>query len=192
MSPRSKQQYEEIREATMDKIMKAALELFGTTGFDRTSITSIAKKAEVSKGLLYHYFESKEDLLEKMIFYYADRADFSMDQLTNGSAHEVLANLIDMFFKEMRENYQVWRLFMNLTVQIDKFDFVREMAIGKMSAYTELFQKVFEELGWKDPKGEAQMLGAIFDGMGLQYYILGDNYPLDEMEQILINKYCKK
>ncbi len=48
--------------------MDTALELFGTEGFDKTSISSIASKAGISKGLLYNYFSSKEELIKTIIF----------------------------------------------------------------------------------------------------------------------------
>ena len=45
-----------------DKIVQAAIESFGHTGFDRTKMDDIAKRMGVSKGTLYLYFKSKEDL----------------------------------------------------------------------------------------------------------------------------------
>ncbi|PLX21155.1 MAG: hypothetical protein C0599_08290 [Salinivirgaceae bacterium] len=50
-----------------EKIVDAAITLFGENGFHNTSISQIAKNAGVSKGLMYNYFESKEELL-KYIF----------------------------------------------------------------------------------------------------------------------------
>src|ERR1700691_1391867 len=61
--PRRPEQFEEIREKSREKILSAALELFGNKGYDATSIDSIAKKAGISKGLIYNYFESKKSIL---------------------------------------------------------------------------------------------------------------------------------
>src|SRR5580704_1281079 len=61
--PRKPEQYEEIREKSREKILSAALELFANKGYDATSIDSIAKKAGISKGLIYNYFESKKSIL---------------------------------------------------------------------------------------------------------------------------------
>jgi AcrR family transcriptional regulator len=44
------------------KILKAARKLFIAKGFSGTSIGSIAKLAKINQSLMYHYFESKEDL----------------------------------------------------------------------------------------------------------------------------------
>ncbi|MDV7394640.1 helix-turn-helix domain-containing protein, partial [Arthrospira platensis SPKY1] len=47
--------------------MEKALELFAEKGFASTSISQIAKEAGISKGLMYNYFESKEQLLHEII-----------------------------------------------------------------------------------------------------------------------------
>lgn len=48
---------------TKEKILFAAMELFVLQGYERTGLSQIAKKAEVLPGSLYHFFPSKEDLL---------------------------------------------------------------------------------------------------------------------------------
>ena len=45
-----------------EKIIQAAVESFAQTGFDRTKMEDIAKRLGLSKGTLYLYFKSKEDL----------------------------------------------------------------------------------------------------------------------------------
>ena len=45
-------------------IINAALTLFSDIGYDQTSIKAITQELGVSKGAFYHYFESKEDILE--------------------------------------------------------------------------------------------------------------------------------
>ena len=67
MSPRSAKQFDDIRKQKSKLIMETALELFAENGFHATSISQIAKKAGISKGLIYNYFESKNDILEEII-----------------------------------------------------------------------------------------------------------------------------
>ena len=47
---------------TEEKILKAALELFVSRGFN-TPTSEITKKAKVSSGILFHYFPTKDDLI---------------------------------------------------------------------------------------------------------------------------------
>jgi TetR/AcrR family transcriptional regulator, repressor for uid operon len=59
MCPKVTTQYKsEVRE----KIIESAVECFARTGFDRTKMDDIANLSDVSKGTLYLYFKSKEDL----------------------------------------------------------------------------------------------------------------------------------
>jgi AcrR family transcriptional regulator len=50
--------------ATRSRLVEVATELFGTRGYDATSIEEVLERAEVSKGALYHHFPSKEALFE--------------------------------------------------------------------------------------------------------------------------------
>jgi AcrR family transcriptional regulator len=51
---------------TFTDIMRSAEELFMRQGYEKTSIQQIADHAGLTKGALYHYFDSKEALLERM------------------------------------------------------------------------------------------------------------------------------
>jgi Bacterial regulatory proteins, tetR family len=48
------------------QIMEGAREVFLSQGFDAASMGKIARKARVSKGTLYVYFDSKERLFEAL------------------------------------------------------------------------------------------------------------------------------
>jgi AcrR family transcriptional regulator len=57
---------EEQKEQRKKQIMSVALDLFVKKGYAATKISDIAKAANMSVGLLFHYFESKEKLLEEL------------------------------------------------------------------------------------------------------------------------------
>ena len=48
--------------AIRKRIVKAALELFQSKGFDATTTRMIAKRAKLAEGTIFNYFETKEDL----------------------------------------------------------------------------------------------------------------------------------
>ncbi len=56
-------------ERTRQTILSAALELFQKQGYETTTMRLIAREAGVSLGNAYHYFQSKEDLMQA---YYED------------------------------------------------------------------------------------------------------------------------
>ncbi|MGW1074599.1 TetR/AcrR family transcriptional regulator [Streptomyces sp. NPDC002537] len=48
------------------RLLAAATRLFADQGYDRTSVQEIVEAAGVTKGALYHYFGSKDDLLHEV------------------------------------------------------------------------------------------------------------------------------
>ncbi len=57
----------EQRELRRQQILAVALELFVRRGYGETKISDIAEAAQMSIGLLFHYFPSKEALLEALV-----------------------------------------------------------------------------------------------------------------------------
>lgn len=54
------------REEAKHRIMEAAQEAFSEKGYDQTTMEDIAQRLSVSKGALYLYFDSKEELFAKI------------------------------------------------------------------------------------------------------------------------------
>ena len=54
-------------EARKQEILDTALKLFGENGYEKTSITDIAKAIGVAQGLCYRYFPSKEALFDDQL-----------------------------------------------------------------------------------------------------------------------------
>ncbi len=52
---------------TKTRILKVTFELLLEKGFDGVSISQITKKAKITKGALYYFFENKEDLFDCVI-----------------------------------------------------------------------------------------------------------------------------
>ena len=54
-------------EATRQKLLAAAEDAFGNTGFFRASISDITRAAGVAQGTFYLYFRNKEDVLAELV-----------------------------------------------------------------------------------------------------------------------------
>ncbi len=48
--------------ARKQSILEAAIEVFSKGGFRNSSISDIAKRADVAEGTIYRYYKNKEDL----------------------------------------------------------------------------------------------------------------------------------
>ena len=66
-----KQSY--IAEARREQIIKAAIEVLTETGYFNTSLGKIAKKANISTGLISYHFSGKEDLMIQTLIYLVEQ-----------------------------------------------------------------------------------------------------------------------
>ena len=73
--PRTEEQYEAMRIATINKIHSAAIKLFAKKGFAATSVKDIAAGAGISIGLMYRHYKKKEDLFNELVTYAAEGLD---------------------------------------------------------------------------------------------------------------------
>lgn len=65
--PETAPKRERRKEARPGELVKAALDIFVEKGFAATRVDEVAARAGVSKGTLFLYFESKEDLFKAVI-----------------------------------------------------------------------------------------------------------------------------
>jgi len=136
MSPRTQQQYEGIREEKRALIMEKALKCFALDGYHSTTISTIASAAGISKGLMYNYFESKEELLSAIIKKSIDDVYGFFDQNRDGylteDEFEFFIRRITLILKEKK---MFWRLFFQLMMQNE----VREQFLRTFVGSSSLF-----------------------------------------------------
>lgn len=187
MSPRTKEQVEEIRQRSRQQILKASLELFAHQGFHNTTISQIAKKAGVSKGLIYNYFSSKEDLVGGIIEEAMETGEEIMTTIKDQELDPWVAvdQSIDHIFTLVKQNPVYWKMLTSLSFQEDilmKFEpLLRKQEFKNLEHLTDLVRR----LGAKKPLMEAMYLSALLDGILLHYLHFKDKYPLEEMKEFL-------
>jgi len=118
MSPKTPEQFQEIREEKRTLIMDIALKYFASEGYHKTTISQIAKHAGISKGLMYNYFRSKEHLLSDIIDRTMEDIGRYFDPNNDGFLTEQEFELfIRKLFNVLREKIDFWRLFYQLLMQ---------------------------------------------------------------------------
>ncbi len=192
MTPRTKEQVAEIRTRSKDKILMAALDLFAKNGYHNTSVSAIARHAGISKGLIYNYYDSKEELLKGVIeMLMEDSSEFFL-AMQKEDPNEALRGLFILLKNYLIEKRGLYRLAVSLSVQeeVGKFEFLKDIIEEKFQGFLVAFEGLMTKKGVKNAKGEALLLGALFDGISLQY-TFSEKYPLEEVIDYLIEKYCK-
>jgi AcrR family transcriptional regulator len=189
VAPRTEEQYQVIREKSTTKIVFAAMELFSERGYQGTSMADIAKKAGVSKGLIYNYFEGKEGILLSILGEALDEGEKIMQIEEKVPSKEHLKNIIERFFQSSKENMSFYKMILPIAFQVHKFPFVQTLMIEKRDKFLEDGSKIFTDLGFEDGDMEAWHLGALFDGIMLHMIHDEKDYPEKEMKQYLLKKY---
>lgn len=192
MSPRNSKQIGEIRQKSKAKIVTAAIQLFSKKGYQQVSVSEIAKSANVAKGLIYNYFESKEKILQEITENIFGEMIEYMSVMEKESEPlkrmELLVRSSIQLFKEKKDYY---RLIMPLLLQPS----FSEKLHKKMSSFIKvLIQDIelsLEKMGIENAKMEALKIGAMIDGIALHYlFVYREGYPIDEM-QIYLTKHIK-
>lgn len=193
MAPQSKEQFEAMRELSREKILSTALYLFSKKGFVNTSISDIAKEAGISKGLTYNYFKSKDDLLEQTLqMLMLKVTDVFKPAAAIINPKERLEFLIRTNFKLIELDSSLWRMFIQLSLQLDKESNAHKILNMYWTMLFDNAIEIFKEIGYTNFKSMAYQYGAMMDGLAMQYILLGkENFPFEESLENVIQLFCK-
>ena len=99
MAPKVSDQYLEDRR---NQILDAAVATFSRDGLHQTTIEDIRLEAGLSRGAVYHYFKSKEDIIDAIRGRSARQAEaFYISRTEADDAESVLLGLIDSTVSSM-------------------------------------------------------------------------------------------
>lgn len=83
-----------------EKILEAGFELICLNGYYNTNTAEIAKKANVSTGIVYQYFKDKHDILVEAVEKFGDKIFFPMLNI-----QKIDLNNIDKMIRDMINHY---------------------------------------------------------------------------------------
>lgn len=194
MSPRTPEQFEEMREERKAHIMDVALDHFAKEGYHKTTISHIARHAGMSKGLMYNYFTSKESLLFEIIMRSVNEMYSDFDR-GGHLPEEEFEFFISRLFNLMKEKKTFWRLIFQLMMQNEVREKLMKMfpSSGVFMEETSLIpdqtllnsivitltdyfarKKVKEKPGY-DPIRELNLFTLMLKGFALSYVYMDDN-----------------
>lgn len=180
----------------MDKrtiIINVATKLFAERGFDNTSIAMICETANVSKGLIFHHFKSKNDLLRE-IFSKTTELMVEMNKLStsNQTPHEELVGLINSIFKQLKSDKMYFQLNLNIMLQPKTREVLNDLIKERSSFLLKSVKSIFKKIDSKNSLIMSYMFIAELDGVALNYLCIFEKYPLAKIKKMLIKKYASK
>lgn len=182
--PRSIEQYETIRKEKRELILDTALILFAENGFHQTSIEQIARKACISKGLTYNYFESKNAILEEILKKGFDAIythfDLNKDGLLTYAEFEFF---IRESFNVISKNRNFWKLYFSIIMQ----PMVTETYIHNYSETStglmNMLIRFLTENGSENPSKDLFIISSLLKGA----YLILVTSPVVMNEELFVN-----
>jgi TetR/AcrR family transcriptional regulator, transcriptional repressor of aconitase len=122
------------------EILDAARTVFDASGYDATTMDAVALKAGISKGSIYNYFPSKQDLFKQVFLEDQIIQDYQAVLASPAPARQMLDKLLDLWFAQLNQHMQANRLVLEYWATA-----AREGREGEMHA---TFQRLYQQ--WRD------------------------------------------
>jgi AcrR family transcriptional regulator len=183
-----------VEEMMRSEICAATCRLISGTTLYEMKMSDIAEEAGVSKGTLYNYFSSKEDLVLTIIADINKRASAFFDPILEDaslSARERLIKYLRAHF-EFAETHRSWLLlFVGAEKEFPVLSEQRKQHIDrKRAVFLSLFKDGIEKEGWivDNPETRAWMIGLIIMELIMELICNPENSPgSDEVIDVLVN-----
>ncbi|MFA0086714.1 TetR/AcrR family transcriptional regulator [Vibrio sp. 10N.261.51.F12] len=174
-----------------EQIIAVATQLFAEIGFEKTPVSMICDSAGVSKGLVFHHFKNKNELLRqvfKNITLLIGETDTRYQNISN--PRDKLVAYIDAIFKAMvvPEHRIIYQFNFNVMVQPTTRALLIDLIDERMNGLRAATEAVFEYASHENPALISRMLVAEVDGIALNY-LLNDDFPIELIKDEFIKKY---
>ena len=183
--------------ATKNRIRKSAIALFSVVGYFQTSIAEITTNANISKGLFYHYYSSKESLFDEIIL---ESIELLLNYLPQNNEEDFNDDKLDFFINKVIlpsivEGKTHWELLILLLSEQDLYKTAFNY-LTKSSAFIEYEKTLchfFKEKGCENPDIEAKLFTSSLMGICIQYIANPSEMPIKKiMKQFTHNIIAKR
>ncbi|PWJ95121.1 TetR family transcriptional regulator [Oceanotoga teriensis] len=106
-----KKAFYNISEEKQNKIIKISIEEFSKNGYKNTSLNTIIKKVDISKGGMYKYIDSKFELFEYIINISTEKILKNMPSFKGNNIYDDLITYAIWEYDFYKENPKIYSLF---------------------------------------------------------------------------------
>jgi len=105
-------------------ILRAARKLFFKRGYNPVTVSDIAKKVELSKGAIYLYFSSKEEICAQVLLDDIEKFHGEVLPIFEGGAgaSEIFAEFAHMYVDFFLKDRELFRMFMNFMLHANNLN----------------------------------------------------------------------
>lgn len=187
-----KQTFFNLSNSKQERIINAALEEFGAYPYLKTSINRIIKKADISKGSFYQYFQNKKDLYKYIIDQASDaKMKFLGQKLKNYHKLDFFDLLRKLFIAgiEFKREYPLYSKIGNRLLNGSNESLKEEIYAESRPKSNEFFEQLLNkaaQAGQIDPKIDIKFTAFFLTDFSLSivsYFF--DNHNPDDLEEIM-------
>ncbi|MCE7996388.1 MAG: TetR/AcrR family transcriptional regulator [Roseivirga sp.] len=179
-------------ESKRQQVIDVATRLFAELGFENTSMASICAEAGVSKGLIYHHFATKNELLREIFSATTLRMiEISQASEATSAPHEQLATLISQLFKQLQEDKSFFQLNLNIMLQPGTRSILHDLIQERSAHLMTSVRHIFDQIDPDNSELCSYMFIAELDGIALDFLSIFDSYPIEALKNHMINRYSK-
>ncbi len=129
---------------TREKILETATRLFSAQGYSNTSLSQVAKEAQVSKALIFWHFENKETLFRTALQRTLEPYFINVvDDLEGLSEADQIKRLIDEYYTFVAKNIYSVRFFLSLILREEKHP---DDLVGHMNELQHVFRNLLADI----------------------------------------------
>jgi len=129
---------------TREKILATATRLFSAQGYANTSLSQVAKEAQVSKALIFWHFENKEKLFRTALQRTLEPYFINVvDDLEGLSAVDQIKRLIDEYYAFVSKNIYSVKFFLSLILREEKHP---DDVIGHMNELQQVYRNLLADI----------------------------------------------
>lgn len=164
-------------EATREKILAAAHELFYERGVHAVGVNEIAERSGASKLSIYRYFQSKEGLVEAVLSARSNRIHRWLLKRTEGAApgrERVLALFDTLLAWYAEDGYRGCAVLNTATDARGGTPDVRGLARNHLARYREFLAEQLRVAGVREPESLAGRLLVLIEGATVITAVEGD------------------
>jgi len=168
-------------------LLDAATKLFESQGYFCTTVEQIANEAAVSKGLVYNYFNSKEELLAALIEAKTNQmAAVAETLISSESIEESLSRFLDRYLIYLRTEKRFLKLQLTLMLMPELKQVVAGPQRERATLLLGVLSDWFRQAGASQPTAKARLVLAMLDGVALHYLFVYVRYPLNTVKPQLM------
>lgn len=134
----------DLKKEKQDRFINAALKIFAENGYKKASTDEIVREAGISKGLLFHYFDSKQGLYE-FVYQYSTKYTMMECSRTVPTAQtgffELQAGMIAAQ-REIMRTYPYMNIFLTQAFREKEQEIVK-LVVDDMDSYSAYLSEVY-------------------------------------------------